>query len=334
MMPYFVPIACVTLVAVALAGCSVSGELSRSDAAEAIAKRLNEVNPANKPLGMSNPQFDAGIDQGYWDNEGALTAKGRKLFHRVELNDVQPNLYIQASHQFKIVITGIRLDSGDAITSTVEFKLSNEGLTGVPRRFVVAEAFGTANFQHFDDGWRLESVSPVTSPVASDGSAGVLSLSSAEKQAEEREVVEQRSAGDLKKSQAREQLRIAATPTVTKVFECRTNRGSLPVYYRVTVTDVNIMIEEKSNVERTKTFDYKSVFDIRKSENYGNKYQVNLRWGGLGSSVYFDFFGGCAVSDIDGVVSYAGSNITAWHTRWDGVLESAIQNAGYDENGH
>jgi hypothetical protein len=300
-----------------LAGCSQSGELSRGEAAEAIVKQLNEVSPETKPLAMNESQFGAGVSQGYWNIDGILTPKGQEHFSSVGINGSDIRLFLRRPHEFEIEVTGIRQDNANATTTTAEFTVSNENLTGVARRFALTGGVGQATFQRFDDGWRLQDVSSVSYPVATNGVGGELVLSASEKQVAEREAAAQQAQVAQEEARERADFQAATVPSASRTFTCQVGQGQRRVTWRVTVTNVNITIVRSLEIEQTNSFEYRFVYGIKAAQGYSNQREIRIRYENPGGTwLEHDFYNGCSDSQISEVVTFTEGQIARWKSQW------------------
>ncbi len=303
-----------------LAVCSQSGELSRSEAAEAISKQLNEVSPETKPLAMNESQFGAGVSQGYWNIDGILTAKGQEHFSSVGISGSDIRLFLRRPHEFEIEVTGIRQDNADATTATAEFTVSNESLTGVARRFVLTDGVGEATFQRFDDGWRLQNVSSVNYPVATNGVGGELTLSASEKQTADREAAEQQAAFQKRVTAAHAEGQRA-------IYRCTDYRGMGMTFE---VTDASFASQWSNSPNRHDVW-YGGVKSY--SEPYINGPGKPKRWDvhyiyGANGTTYSTYNSSCP--DFEVAVRDFTSRFNAWRERFPDFIPASALN----ENGH
>lgn len=274
------------LVFFVLASCGETGELTRDGAAAKIEESL--LKGSDSSYALASTGFERGVSQGYWDPDGNLTERGRAIATRVSRTGIHP----PSPPDYRIEVTGITDAESPAGAKEVQFTLSNDGVSGPLRRFIIRGGTGAAILRRYDDGWRAEN-------VRFNGSGDGLELSASDNQ-----IMREEQEAELARRQAI--LRQATTPTARTTYQCEAQGYYGPETRSATVTDVSL---ELSGVNRQpgQVILYKDMRSIHVENFYGARLKME-------GATLFEI-----CPEANGLFDDLQRKLAAWRGRWNGV---------------
>lgn len=142
-----------------LVACGNS-DLSRSKAQSLI--QVNEdFSKPQMTVKLSSGARNKGESQGFWDDKGKLTPKGRDTFvsFRWSRATVRKTLSREVTYVTGIANAVTPFGGAPGDVKEVQYQWEYNNLKGPARRFIVRGGTGVALMRLYDDGWRIEEIS-------------------------------------------------------------------------------------------------------------------------------------------------------------------------------
>lgn len=288
-----------------LLGCSSTDDISREEAAAILEEHFNGEEADRINITLRDNAFQEGIEQGYWNQGGSPTAKGADFF--IAANSEEGTFGLTAPHTYQIEITGISQGVNGEATQLADFRLSNDGLSGPPRRFAAPFSTGRAEFRHFDDGWRLENPQELTVTYER---VIQLELSSDDQAAIASDIADtQRLRTDY--------ISEAQRATERRVFECAISHGGHVARRTITISNVDIRIADP-----VRSTDESLWFgDMTQWYVEPVMLKSNLTVVAGGGERYTAYFSPCR--DWDDAINLLAQQYDAWKARYPDLIHGA-----------